>query len=983
MRKQFSLPAFAAALALLAAPAALADYSNAVMSLNPSGYWQLNEATAPPAATTPSGVNLGTLGSAQDASFSGDVVFGYPGALAGSTDSADAFNGFIDARTTVPYSPDVSTAPSFSVEAWLLANDDGTFWGVTCPLSDFEANSPRAGWLLYANIANNGQYTFRTYATNGTAFSLSLDLGTPGSIEIGKWYHVAIVVSNAVTVTNVYGFINGSLAAGPAALPGYVPNDGNAGGFSIGNRSDSGSGYTYVGAIDEVAYYTNALDPATILAHYQAGTNPSPATAYSTLVLQSHPALYYHLDEAPAGQPYPVALPVAVNRGSLGAAANGYYQPGTTPGVAGPTNSGFGPVSRACNFTAVKSGNQAGPGVLCDVFNQPLLNISPALSLTAWIRVPSNPLNFQTPVGRGDTSYRLSIDTSGMPHFAANPNGDVTGTSSVADGQWHFWAGVFDPVTSKSYLYIDSLLVAQGPGNPPQNMSCFLLMGGAPDYSDRGFVGDICHVALFTNALSAGQIASLYNVVGAAPSVFLPTNGITLNEGANGGITATVAGTPPLAMQWYYTDNFGVTNVAAGQTNAALSLTNVLSAQSGNSYFLAVSNAYGAVTSSVVALTVVQGPPILQVDLTPASQQVPVGAAITYNVVVTGSLPFHYQWFRDGTLISGETNSSYTFPALNGSHTYSCTVTNNFPPPVNSAVVTLVGVVAPPPVITFNNTGTGWTINHNANMLTAGIVNNVLTLTDGTNSQTATAFFNTPQYIGGFAAFFTYQEADGTAPLADGVTFCVQNSAAGASALGGGGGELGYTGIGNSAAFEINIYNGANGGRGIQFGTNGMTADSPIPTPPYFAPGPVNLASGHPINVRVYFSQGTYHVHLADATTGDSFLTTFNQGDLRGAIGADSAYVGFTGATGGLNAIQKVSNFRFSYTTPPVLSVTHTGTSVVVAWPVSVATFFTLEKSSSLAGPWTSAGAPTVVGAQNQVTQTATGTAQFYRLVLQ
>ena len=268
-------------------------------------------------------------------------------------------------------------------------------------------------------------------------------------------------------------------------------------------------------------------------------------------------------------------------------------------------------------------------------------------------------------------------------------------------------------------------------------------------------------------------------------------------------------------------------------------------------------------------------------------------------------------------------------------------------------------------------------------MLTAGIVNNVLTLTDGTNSQTATAFFNAPQYIGGFAAFFTYQEADGIAPLADGVTFCVQNSAAGASALGGGGGELGYTGIGNSAAFEINIYNGANGGRGIQFGTNGMTADSPIPTPPYFAPGAVNLASGHPINVRLYFSRGTYYVHLADTTTGDSFLTTFNQGDLRGAIGADSAYVGFTGATGGLNAIQKVSNFRFSYTTPPVLSVTHTGTSVVVAWPVSVATFFALEKSSSLAGPWTSAGAPTVVGAQNQVTQTATGTAQFYRLVLQ
>jgi hypothetical protein len=982
MRKQYLIPAIAAALTMLTAPASHAGYSNTVMALNPVAYWPLNETTQPPDPVALTASNLGTLGSAQDATFTGDPVFGYPGALASSTDSADSFNGF-NARATAPYSSDAESALPFTIEAWILAHDNGTLWGTTCVLSDVDANSPRSGWLIYMDISNLGQYTFRTYNQNGTTASLSLDLGAPGSIEIEKWYHLAIVVSNAVTVTNVYAFINGALVAGPVVLPGYVPNDGVAGAFTLGDRSDN-TGYTATEALDEVAYYTNALDAAVILAHYQAGTNPSPATPYSTLVQQSHPALYYRMDEAPTGQPYPVALPVAVNHGSLGAAANGFYQSGTSPGLPGPTNSGFGPVSVACGFStnSVQSSSQSGPGVMCAPFSQTSLNFNEALSITAWIQVPAGDLGwFMTTIGRNDESYRFDVDTSELPHFAANPNSDLVGPVALNDGIWHFWAGVVDPVASKYYLYIDGLPVAQGSSSPLANLTCYVLIGGAPDYLNRNFVGDICHVAMFTNALSAEQIASLYGSVGTAPNIFVPTNGVTLNEGANGSFTASVAGTTPLNMQWYYVDTIGNTNVATGQTTATLSFTNVQASLNGYQYFLTVSNAYGAAVSSLVTVTVAQGPPTIQVDLTPASEQVPVGVTVGYEILVTGSLPFHYQWFRDGSAVSGATASAYSFPAQSGSHTYSCTVTNNSGP-VNSALVTLVGVSTPPPVITFNVGGTGWTVNGSDPSLT--ITNGTFLLTDGANGEVSSVFFNTPQYNGGFAAFFTYQEANGTAPLADGTTFCVQNSSAGASALGGGGGELGFFGIDNSSAFEINIYNGAHGGIGIQFGTNGMTADSTPGTAPYFTTSPLNVASTDPINVQLFFSQGVYHLHLVDATTGDSFLTTYNQGDMRSAIGADTAYVGFTGATGGLNSIQTVSNFRFSYTTPPVLSAAKNGTNLVLSWPVSVATFFKLQQSSAVTGPYTNVVTqPVVVGLQNQVTVPATGAGQFYRLDLQ
>lgn len=970
-----------AALALTAQ--ASNSYSNAVLALNPVAYWPLTDTTAPPGAVSPAANNIGTLGSAQDAPFSGDIIFGYPGAIAGSSDSADSFNGFLNAAAPAPYSSSVSTAPSFTIEAWLLSHDDGTFWGTTCVLSDVDPNSPRSGWLIYANIDNNGQYTFRTYAQNGTAYSLNLDIGGPGSIELEKWYHVVIVVSNAVTVTNVYGYLNGQLVAGPVALPGYVPNDGGVGGFTLGSRTDVSSGYTCVGALDEVAYYTNALDGATVLAHYQAGTNPTPAIAYSALVQQQNPALYYRMDEAPVGQPYPSALPVAKNLGSFGAAANAFYQPGTTPGVAGPTNSAFGSTSLACQFGGASSGSSAGPGVFCGPYDQAGLNLNQALTLTAWVLVPSTPFEFETVIGRSDESYRFDVDTSGLPHFAANPNGDITGSVSLADNSWHFWAGVYDPANSEMYLYIDGTLVAESSGSSLQNITCYLFLGGAPDYSGRQFYGDICHVALFTNALSASQISGLYATAGTPPNVSLSTTTLSVDAGGSVGLAASVSGTAPLYLQWYHIDTLGNTNEDVGQTNATLSLSNVQATQDQYQYFLVASNTLGVATSAAATLTVYSGAPSLQVDITPSSQQVPIGVIVTYNVLVTGTLPFHYQWYQDSAAVSGATNSTYQFAALSGSHTYSCTVTNSFGP-TSSSTVTVVGVSTPPPVITFNTTGTGWTIN-NLNSVNAGITNGTLLLTDGNNSEYATAFYNTSQYDGGFVAFFTYQMAAGsTTPVADGVTFCLQNAAGGVNAVGGGGGSLGYNGITNSSAFEINIYPYAHGGAGIQFATNGLTPDTTPGTSPYFAPGSINLASGDPINVELYFYQGTYYLHLVDVTTSASYATSVYQGPMRSVIGADSAYVGFTGATGGDNSVQTISNFRFSYTTQPVLSAAKSGSNMVITWPVSVATLFKLQQSPSVLGPWTDVGtSPVVVGLQNKVTLPASAAAQFYRLNLE
>jgi hypothetical protein len=619
---------------------------------------------------------------------------------------------------------------------------------------------------------------------------------------------------------------------------------------------------------------------------------------------------------------------------------------------------------------------------MCAPYNQAGLNFG-AISVLAWIQVPgpNTPGWFQTPIGRGDTSYRMDVDPGALPHFAAYPNGDVVGAVGLSDNLWHLWAGVFDPVAGNSYLYIDGALAAQAAGSPLANMSTYLMIGGDPEYNNRNFPGNICHVAIFSNALSQAQIQTLYNSVGAPPTVFLPGNQFSLDENSTGGITASASGTPPLSFQWFSTDLGLTTNLLAGQTTLTLTLTNVSALQDGLFYYLVASNFQGVATSSVARLTVISGPPQLTQDL-PAFEQVPVGVPVTYRVSVIGTEPFHYQWSKNAAPIAGATASSLTVTALAGSNTYSVTITNT-PGQANSAVSTLLGLTAPPPVITFAGNGNGWTMNPNGVFL-AGFSNNVLTLTDGTNNEVSSAFFNSPQYVGGFVAFFTYQEANGDNPLADGTTFCMQNSPAGVNAVGGGGGDLGFTGITNSAAFELNIYNGASGGVGIQWGINGMTADStPNTTAPYFPTTPVNLASAHPINVRLLYSQGLLHVLLADATTGATYTTVINVGDIPAAVNGGSALIGFTGATGGLNSIQNVSNFRFSYTTQPTIAVNQSGANLLITWPVSVSTLFVLQQSSSITGPWANLGtSPTIVNGQNQISVPNSGT-KFYRLMLQ
>jgi hypothetical protein len=370
---------------------------------------------------------------------------------------------------------------------------------------------------------------------------------------------------------------------------------------------------------------------------------------------------------------------------------------------------------------------------------------------------------------------------------------------------------------------------------------------------------------------------------------------------------------------------------------------------------------------SAASLTNVTGAPQVVLNPSPASQTLPVTFPLTFETVVAGSQPVHCQWQRNGLNLAddGRITGAKT-PILRIANTvasdagqYQLVVTNA----VGSNVSTIASLALGP--IALDNGG-GWTVN--GPVAKAPIVSDVLTLTTGGFSEGRSAFLNYPLPIRAFRAMFTYQDVGGGG--ADGAVFVLQNDARGPSALGGAGGGLGYNGITNSAGLELNIYNSS----GISLRTNGATGS-------YAATSPVDLRSGHPIRVALSYDGTRLAATLTDTVTSGVFGTNWLV-NLPGAVGGDRAYVGFTGASGGVASKQLISDFSFVTAFPPVTIGRVNTTTIVISWPVSGGAFV-LQQTAALPGAWSDVpDAVNTVGDSYQVTVTLQPGGRFYRLRL-
>jgi hypothetical protein len=189
-----------------------------------------------------------------------------------------------------------------------------------------------------------------------------------------------------------------------------------------------------------------------------------------------------------------------------------------------------------------------------------------------------------------------------------------------------------------------------------------------------------------------------------------------------------------------------------------------------------------------------------------------------------------------------------------------------------------------------------------------------LQLTTAAEYQIGSAFFATKVNIQSFTTSFTFQlsNPDPTTPSADGITFTIQNNSP--TALGGVGGSLGYAGIPNSVAIKFDLHD--NDGEGPN--STGIYTDGALPMKPSIdlTPSGVNLHTGDYMNATLIYDGANLTLTLTDAITLATFTQTFAV-NIPAIVGGNTAYVGFTGATGAKVASQKLNSWTY-ISGPPV-----------------------------------------------------------------
>jgi len=216
----------------------------------------------------------------------------------------------------------------------------------------------------------------------------------------------------------------------------------------------------------------------------------------------------------------------------------------------------------------------------------------------------------------------------------------------------------------------------------------------------------------------------------------------------------------------------------------------------------------------------------------------------------------------------------------------------------NSAVATAAYTIqAATPSI---NLGAGFAASQGKMVLngTAQLNGSGLQLTNGATSQEGSAWYATPVNIQSFTTNFTFQL---TNPEANGITFTIQNQ--GTAALGIFGTGLGYQYIPTSVAVKFDLFNA--GGEGPD--STGLYTDGAVPTVPAvnLSSTGINLHSGDTMAVQLVYNGTTLTMTITDTVTQATYTTSFTI-NIPSTVGGNTAYVGFTGGTGGLTATQEI-----------------------------------------------------------------------------
>ena len=489
---------------------------------------------------------------------------------------------------------------------------------------------------------------------------------------------------------------------------------------------------------------------------------------------------------------------------------------------------------------------------------------------------------------------------------------------------------------------------------------------GLREAADVGIMElDNLEVSYDWNGAGSGFAAVTAGITPTTPVIGFLTPGIT-NYSGNPGMLEVAASGIDLTYAWYQGSNaLSDTTNFQGSASNALIFSYLDSTNAGN-YTVVVSNAAGAVTSSVAVVSVNATPTPPTFTLEPVSTTTSLGGTVTFTAAAVGTGPITYQWNTDGSP-NGATGSSYTLTRVStnlSGTTYSVTATGGAAPSATStnAVLTVNG-----PVVTniaflrsLQVTSAAPTITIPAsNSTTVYQVTGVVT--ESTNLESAT--------------YAEYWIQDSTA----GIEFFVEDPA-----------FRPHLGDFVSVSGVVDIFDDAlelDGSAGNPaepysvVSTNGES--SPLPYPPNLIP--FGFSTANPgLSSLVYqgslstFTNAYFAPNAAGATAGTNFAS---EGTYEFTNSSGQSFFIYTGESDGPDVIgQPIPSFAYSITgpydqfdttyeimltaaseivtnpPPPVTDLTATlsSTNISLTWTaVPISYSYSVLSATNLAGPWT------------------------------
>ena len=391
------------------------------------------------------------------------------------------------------------------------------------------------------------------------------------------------------------------------------------------------------------------------------------------------------------------------------------------------------------------------------------------------------------------------------------------------------------------------------------------------------YVGTQTQVSVF--GLLNGEAQASAPVISPAGGNFGGTQTVTITDSTPGAVI-------------YYTLDGSTPTVASPVYSAPFNITATTTVQ-------AMATATGYLESGVSSETYTDTTQVLAPSFSPGSGTFTQAVSVTISDGTTGASIYYT---TDGSTPT-TSSTKYTGPVLvSTSETLSAIAAETGY--TSSPVVSASYTISSGGTTYINYANNGFTTTNlglnNGPTVTGGD----LELTDGGSAENRSAWFTTPVPIGSFITNFTFQQTNATA---DGMTFTIQGD--NIWALGYSGGGLGYQSITNSVAVKFDLY--SNAGEGID--STGMYVGGAAPTVPAvdLTSTGVNLHSGDIMNAQLIYDGSELTLTLTDTVTNATATEVFAV-NIPSQVGGTTAYVGFTGATGGFTATQKVLSWNFT-----------------------------------------------------------------------